>query len=130
MTLMSNTIYPESDKFVTARWDHLVMALKTPRHILADNLKRMIERAAAPGDRPSARAWAMSKRLDVRLIDRLVKADNAVTLDKLAEIAEACGLQPWQLLIEDFDPTDPPSMPITDEERLMLKKLRRLLGSE
>jgi len=48
-------------------------------------------------------------------------------LDKLAEIAAACGLQTWQLLIEDLDPNAPPSMPITPDERQMLAKLRRLL---
>lgn len=127
---MSNTIQHSSDEFVATEWNDHGMAFQSPRHILADNLKRMINRDTAPGERPSIRAWAMGKGLDVRMIDRLVKADNAVTLDKLAEIAEACGLKPWQLLVEDLDPAEPPSMPITDEERSMLKRLRRLLDTD
>jgi hypothetical protein len=93
------------------------------RTILADNLRRMIE---AEGS--SVRAWALSRKLDVRLIDRLAKGENAATLDKLEEIAEAIGCKPWHLLLEDFDPKNPPEAPITPEEREMLARLRRLLG--
>ena len=99
------------------------------RATLAANLRRMIEAAAPIGGKPpSLRAWAMERGLDVRLIDRLAKGQHAVTLDKLQEIADACGLQPWHLLYDDLDPTAPPDAPITAEERAMLKKLRRLLS--
>jgi len=100
----------------------------TPRAILAANLRRFIDAATPPGDRPSVRAWALGKGLDVRLVDRLSKGKHAVTLDKLEEIAEACGLQAWHLLIEDLDPASPPDAPISEEERTLLRKLRRLLG--
>lgn len=105
------------------------MSRATPREILAANLKRMIKTEAERlGERYSVRAWAMRRELDVRLIDRLVKGQHAVTLDKLTEIAEACSLQPWMLLIEDFDPSEPPDAPITEEERKMLRRLRKLLN--
>lgn len=104
------------------------MAPATPRDILAANLRRLIDAEARHGERLSVRAWAQGKGLNVRLIDRLTKGQHAVTLDKLEEIASACGLQPWQLLLEDFDPAAPPDSPITDEERRMLNRLRRLLG--
>ena len=71
----------------------------------------------------------MSKGLDVRMIDRLAKGEHAVTLDKLDEIASACGLQAWQLLIEDLNPAEPVDAPISAEERAMLAKLRRLLDN-
>jgi len=74
------------------------------------------------------RAWALGKDLDVRMIDRLVKGQHAVTLDSLEKIASACGLKPWHLLLEDLDATNPPEVTITDEDRAMLAKLRRLLG--
>lgn len=64
------------------------------------------------------------------MIDRLTKGQHAVTLDKLEAIAEACGLKPWQLLIEDLDPAAPPEAPISDEDRALLRRLRRMLGSE
>jgi transcriptional regulator with XRE-family HTH domain len=94
-----------------------------PRAILAANLRRMID-----SEEMSVRAWATKRGLDVRMIDRLTKGEHAVTLDKLDELASAVGLKPWMLLIEDLDPTNPPDAPISDEDRAMLVKLRRLLG--
>ena len=69
----------------------------------------------------------MHRELDVRLIDRLLKGDNAVKLDTLDEVAEKLGLQAWQLLLPDFDPKDPQLMPISAEERDTLRRLRSLL---
>lgn len=99
-----------------------VMASEPLRDTLSHNLKRLIAK-----DGVSVRAWAMARELDVKMIERLTKAQHAVTLDKLAEIAAACGLQPWQLLIDDLDPAAPPDAPITPEERAILRRLRRLL---
>jgi hypothetical protein len=76
----------------------------------------------------SVRAWAQARRLDVRMIDRLTKGEHAVTLDKLEEIAAACGLQAWMLLIPELDATNPPDAPVSESDRAMLAKLRRLLG--
>lgn len=104
------------------------MAAATPRDILARNLNRMIDRATPPGAKRSVRAWALGKGLDVRLIDRLTKGQHAVTLDTLDEIAQTLGLRPWQLLLEDLDPATPPEAPVSEEDRLLLRKLRRLLG--
>lgn len=98
------------------------------RAILAANLRRMIDSATPRGQKPSVRAWATARGLDVRMIDRLVKGKHAITLDKLEEVAAGLGLKPWHLLIEDLDPSSPPDAPITDEERALLRKLRRLLG--
>ena len=106
------------------------MSAATPRDILAKNLRTMIEKATPPGERLSVRAWALGKDLDVRMIDRLTKGQHAVTLDKLDEIANACGLKAWQLLVEDLDPAAPPDSPMSEEDRAMLRKLRRLIGSE
>jgi len=98
------------------------------RATLAANLRRMIEADTPRGATPSVRAWALSKGLDVRLIDRLSKGEHAVTLDKLDEIAATIGLKAWQLLLEDLDAKDPPEAPVTEEERRMLTRLRKLLG--
>lgn len=106
------------------------MTTPDSRGTLAANLRRMIESDTPKGSRPSVRAWAIARGLDVRLIDRLTKAEHAITLDKLSEIAKACNLHPWQLLYEDLNPTEPPQAPITPEERAMLAKLRALLDSK
>ena len=100
------------------------------RDILARNLNLLIDAAAPHGVKRSVRAWALGRELDVRLITRLAKGEHAVTLDILDDIASACGLQSWQLLLPDFDPRAPQTMPITEEERKTLARLRRLLDAE
>lgn len=98
----------------------------TARGVLAANLRLLIERASKQGVRPSVRSWATGKGLDVRLV-RLLKGQHAVTLDNLEKIAEACGLQPWQLLVEDMGGPAAQPPQITDADRELLKRLRHLL---
>lgn len=105
------------------------MAESHLRAILAANLRKRINADTPPGARFSVRAWALGKDLDVRMIDRLVKGQHAVTLDNLDKIAEACGLQAWHLLLEDLDPSSPPDAPISEDERAMLRRLRKLLDA-
>ena len=100
------------------------MADSSSRDILARNLRRLIA-----ADELSVRAWAMGKGLDVRLIDRLTKGQHAVTLDNLEKIASACGLKPWHLLLEDFEPGSTPDAPISAEDRALLTRLRALLAT-
>jgi hypothetical protein len=104
------------------------MAAPDLRATLAANLRRMIEADTPRGATPSVRAWALSKGLDVRLIDRMSKGKHAVTLDKLDHVAETLGLKPWHLLLDDLDAKNPPEAPITEDERRLLKRLRKLLG--
>lgn len=99
------------------------------RAILAANLRRRIDAETPRGAKPSVRAWALGKGLDVRMIDRLLKGQHAVTLDNLEKIAEACGLKPWHLLIEDLDPAGVPDAPITAEDRALLIRLRKLIDT-
>jgi hypothetical protein len=94
------------------------------RDILAKNLLLLI---AADGG--SVRSWSLKRGLKVRMIDRLTKGEHAVTLDKLEEIAAACGLQPWHLLLADFDPHVTADAPITHDERQLLSRLKNLLKS-
>lgn len=132
---MSNFASARLDKHVTHHWHTRSVVncptMPTSREILAANLKRIIaaDSAKHPTDRPGVRGWAKRKELNVRLIDRLVKRQHAVTLDNLELIAAACGLQAWHPLIEDLDPRDPPDRPITAEDLAMISKLRRLLGN-
>ena len=98
------------------------------RGTLAANIRKLIEHDLRAGERYSVRAWALGRGLDVKLIDRLTKGEHAVTLDTLYAIAQACGVQAWHLLLDDFDPASPADAPISESDRLMLSKLRRLLA--
>ena len=101
------------------------MITATSRDILAENLRRLRDAEGL-----STRAWALSRGLDVKLIERLIKNSHAVSLDKLEEVAQACGLQAWHLLIPHIDTKDLPEAPITSEERALLGKLRKMLAEE
>ncbi len=103
------------------------MSADALKAILARNVNKLIDRDTPPSQRRSVRAWALARELEVRQIDRVVKGRN-VTLETLYQIADATHLQPWQLLLEDFDPAAPPDAPISEADKLMLARLRRLLG--
>lgn len=102
------------------------------RAILAANLRKLIEHDLGPGARFSILAWCKGRDLpdsDVRLITRLVGGEN-VSIQKLDELADAIGLKPWQLLLEDFNPAGkPPEPPLTPEDIALLRRLRRVVGS-
>lgn len=98
------------------------------RAILAANLRKLIDHATPEGEKTSVRGWALARGLDVRLIDRLVKGENAVTLDSLEKIADACGLKPWHLLYEDFDPAKPPAEPISADDLAAIRRVSARLG--
>lgn len=99
------------------------MSPVTPRDILAANVRKMIDK-----DGLSVRAWAMARGLDVRMIDRITKASHAVTLEKIDELASACGVPAWQLLLPDFEPGTRMEAPVTQADRELLNRLRNLLG--
>lgn len=52
---------------------------------------------------------------------RIKAGETSVGLDVLVDIAEVFGLQPWQLLVDGMDPSDPPADPpisIADAARM------------
>lgn len=92
----------------------------TPRDILTRNVRKLI------GDE-SVRAWAMSRGLNVRLIERITEGDHNTTLEKIDEIASACGVPAWQLLLPDFEPGTKLEPPLTKSDRELLERLKGLL---
>lgn len=125
---MSKLASTFSDKHAQRGVHHVPMSYPDPRSILAANMRRIIGASQPPGAKLNVSAWANQKDLDVKLIERMTKASHAVTIDTLQKVAEACGLQPWQLLVEDMNPADPGMAPISESERALLKRLRGLLG--
>ncbi|MEY4906709.1 MAG: hypothetical protein RL260_427 [Pseudomonadota bacterium] len=101
---------------------------KHPRETLAANLNALINSDTLPGERRSVRAWSMRKGLDVKLIDRMTKGEHSVTIDKLQEVATALGVKAWQLLLDDFDPAHPAPTLITEQERVMLDRLKTMFS--
>lgn len=47
-----------------------------------------------------------------------------IKLDSLQGLAKAFGLQPWQMLIPELDPANPPLLAISKEEKDLYARLQ------
>ena len=57
-------------------------------------------------------------------VGRHMKAGVAADLDSVEALALAVGFAPWQLLLDGFDPSNPPIIPdLTEDERALYAKL-------
>jgi hypothetical protein len=70
------------------------------------------------------RAKAKGIKLHQRTIGRIYNGDGA-NLESVELLAKLYGLDVWQLLVENFDPSHPPSLYcMTDQERDFYAKLK------
>lgn len=83
---------------------------KSVMSILSDNLNRFI----GPGKKFSSNeAAAQASGVGRSTIDRARKAEVALKIDNLSQLAKAIGVEPWELLHPDLDPR---RRPIVDGE--------------
>jgi hypothetical protein len=90
------------------------------RTILAKNLAALMKASPECGTRLLLREKA---KLGGGSVDGAVTAATAVTIDTLEQLATAFGLQTWQLLVPDLDPSNPPVMHLSDSEREFYKRI-------
>jgi hypothetical protein len=76
----------------------------------------------ASGDNPSS--WAASRHIDKKRVQRAMSGDFSTTLDVIADLAKAAGLEPWQLLLPGLDPSNPPVFTMTKAERDLYVRVR------
>jgi transcriptional regulator with XRE-family HTH domain len=91
-------------------------------HLFRRNLK-----AAISADREIRSQASLSKVLAARgvkvsqsSISRILSGDQSPTLDVVARLAKAFEYEPWQMLVDSFQPSNPP---ITRQEDERLKAL-------
>ena len=97
------------------------MPSDNPKFTVAENLRRLLEHAREHGGRGgNMKSSGKLARLGASTIKRMLEAEVAVNLDTLDAVANAYGLQAWQLLVPDFDPAAPPMMPTTLERALLV----------
>ena len=94
------------------------------RLVLADNIKAMLEK-----DGLSVRGFAMRHKLQQKAMDRIVKAENAISLDTLDKLSSALGLFSWQLLTPGLDISNPPHIAISEAEIRLYQRLSSLAKS-
>lgn len=93
---------------------------------LQENLRRILQvQAPRTADgKPSVRAWAKQRHIEPRNINRILAGEQSPSLLLLDEIASACGLQGWQLLVPGLDPSNPPVVHLTAAEREFYTRMR------
>ena len=58
-------------------------------------------------------------------IGRILRGEQSPTLDVVHKIAHAFGLEPWQMLVPDLEPDNPPiTKQIDDRQKELLSRFR------
>jgi transcriptional regulator with XRE-family HTH domain len=91
--------------------------------ILARNLNALMEWRGTAN-----RRLATACGIGEGSIQRIRRGQAAATLTTIEAIAKHFGFEPWQLLIEDFDPRQPPhiTMP-SSAERELYERFRKFI---
>lgn len=80
------------------------------RRVLAVNVRNLM--AAKPGLHSIRAVWTTSQDMGGSLtngtVERIKNGDSATDVDKLEDLAQVFGLEPWQLLVENLDPAKVP----------------------
>jgi transcriptional regulator with XRE-family HTH domain len=91
--------------------------------ILAANLDALMGR----GKKRKAQSFLASKGVSQSAIAEILRHDRSVRLRTLAIIAAEFNFQPWQLLVEGFDPKQPPLLQVpTGDEAAFYARIRKL----
>ena len=92
------------------------------RDILARNLKALMSWEHGPSSQSELKRRSGVSQATIGRIDR---KESDATIDTLALIARAYGLAAWQLLVPEFDPTNPPVLrAASQEEKKLYSRLR------
>lgn len=85
--------------------DALMSSTAQTLAVLSANLKALM---AASSDLNSQSALGRKCKIDQRTVGRIVLMQHSPTLRQLDKLAKAFQLSPWQLLVPDLQPTNPP----------------------
>ena len=83
------------------------MRRKSLRSTLAKNLSALM---AADSSLDTCLKLSARSGVGNGTVDRIRRGEASATLDTLESLAAAFRLQPWQLLVEDFDHKKPPKL--------------------
>lgn len=96
------------------------------RDLLGENLSRLMAHEGAHRRGLNSNE-KLAKRIKVssNTVGRIRRGENAVTLDVLERLAAAFELDPWQLLVAQIDPSNPPALrAMTEEEQRLYDRLK------
>lgn len=98
--------------------------------VLAVNLRTLLEYSLdhpGTGWPSSQKALAKVAKVGRGTVQRALDPTAPVLgIDILQRIAEPYKLEAWQLLVPGLDPTNPPVVPVTEAEKLLTERLKRV----
>ena len=101
------------------------MAQRNLQAVVAENVKkaRLSNKQTQPA--VSEAALAKGKKLDQGTISRIERRALSPTVDVLEAVAAGLGINPWELLLPNFDPKNRPVLKeATEAERVLWKKIQ------
>lgn len=93
-----------------------------PRTVLARNLASLME--ARQPEPWKNRELARQAHLDHKTVGRILDGSHAATIDTIAALAEVFGLLPWQMLVPDLQPHDPPVTQLCRTEAQLYARIK------
>lgn len=66
-------------------------------------------------------------KIPPRTVGRIRNAEVSCSIDTLASIAKVFSVEPWALLVPDYDPANPPVRIMTQDERDLYARTRMAL---
>jgi transcriptional regulator with XRE-family HTH domain len=97
------------------------------RRILSGNLRTLLAYNKERGERPyDGKTLAAKSGIDGGTISRIINEHQAPAIDTLGDIAKAFKLRPWQLLVPDINPRNPPVVPESETERELYTRLQQV----
>ena len=95
------------------------------RTVVAANVQTLMDYARDRGQ-PCGDQKSLAKKAGVSMstVARIRKREVGGSIDVLEAIAKCYGLQAWQLLMPNLDPTNPPVFCMTATERELYRNLK------
>lgn len=109
-----------------------IIADMDAKGIFAKNLKAaMAYRGVSAGEiHRKTGQWA-DPGVAQSTVGRIVAGKQAPDLDTISLICRALDYRPWQMLVQTFDPANPPFIPkLTKEEAALYDRLRSILNGQ
>lgn len=97
-----------------------------PATILRDNVEALLRKHNHVNQAGDV-VWHKMKtdyKIGVGTYQRVQQAKTSIGINVVAKIAHAFHLEPWQLMVPNLDPSNPPVFALTESERNLYRKLR------
>lgn len=102
----------------------------TPRQILSENLRTLMQSSKRYNSCPAVERGTndVGHKVGRTTVQQVLDGNTPFNLDHLDALGRLFGVDPWQLLTPNLDPTHPPVLKtVNDTERQLQDRLRAML---